>query len=76
MSSMTEPPNGHKQYITSGELGAKLEVVDAKLTAIRWQMVAALIGGQAVAGLVAALITRTSPNDVWNGTLSVLSALT
>lgn len=62
-------------YVTSGELAAKLETVDAKLSSLRAWMVAAFLGGQALAGLVAALITRTTPMDVSRAAAALFAQL-
>jgi hypothetical protein len=51
------------EYVTPGELASKIETVDAKISALRAWGVAAFLGGQALAGLVAALVTRTTPAD-------------
>lgn len=50
-------------FVTPGELASKIETVEAKLSTLRWQMIAALVGGQAVAGATASLVTRTTPDE-------------
>lgn len=72
----TDTPQSHPpQYVTSGELAWKLETVDAKISALRWQMVAALLGGQALAGITAALVTRTTPAEAGRVALTLLAAV-
>lgn len=39
------------------------EKIDLKLDGLKWRMIAALVGGQALAGLVAAVVTRTTPAE-------------
>lgn len=39
--------------------GGLIELVDVKLSALKWQGVAALLGGQALAGLISAVVVKT-----------------
>lgn len=63
------------EYVTPGELASKIETIDAKFTALRWQLAAALLGGQALAGLVAALVTRTTPAEAGRVAWAALNSL-
>lgn len=56
------------RYVTTGELADKLET-------LRWQIVAALLGGQTVAAIVAAFITRTTPAEASRTALDFFSSL-
>jgi hypothetical protein len=49
--------------------------VDLKLNSLKWQMVSALLGGQVLAGTVAAVITRTTPADAGRVALRAIEAL-
>lgn len=60
------------EYVTPGELASKIETVEAKLDTLKWQGIAALAGGQVVAGVAAALITRTTPADAGRTALQAL----
>lgn len=49
--------------------------VDLKLNSLKWQMISALLGGQVLAGLTAAVITRTSPAEAGRLALAALAHL-
>jgi hypothetical protein len=49
--------------------------MDLKLSALRAWGVAALLGGQALAGLLAALVTRTTPADAGRTALAFINHL-
>lgn len=49
--------------------------VDLKLNSLQWKMVSALLGGQVLASLVAAVITRTTPADVGRSALAFIDSL-
>ena len=49
--------------------------MDLKLSALRAWGVAALVGGQALAGVLAAVVTRTTPSDMGRTALAVVNHL-
>jgi hypothetical protein len=49
--------------------------LDLKLDSLKWRMIAALLGGQVVAGAVAAVITKTSPAQAGQVALDLLANL-
>ena len=49
--------------------------MDLKLDSLKWRMIAALLGGQVLAGTLAAVITRTSPGEASRGAWQILSSL-
>lgn len=57
------------------QIGAVEKILTAKLVAMRWQMAAALVGGQALAGLVAAAVTKTTPAEAGRAAAAVLRNL-
>lgn len=57
---------------------AKVDIethLDLKLDSLKWRMISALLGGQVLAGTVAAVITRTTPADVGRTALAVVHAI-
>lgn len=58
------------------QIGMSEKVTAAKIDGLKWRMIAALLGGQTMAGLVATLIhTRSTPADVGKVALAVLARL-
>lgn len=58
------------------QIGMSEKVTAAKIDGLKWRMISALLGGQVLAGMVAAVITRTSPMDAGRVALALLTYLT
>lgn len=57
---------------------AKVDIethLDLKLDSLKWRMTATLLGGQVLAGLTAAIVTRTTPAEAGRVALVLLSTL-